>query len=93
MEGGPPGFIPGFTCPALLRKRIRRVRAFRLRGFYPVPPAFPCRFGYARPYAPEVTGPPDIRPYNTHAATPRSLYACKGLGSCAFARRYSRNLG
>ena len=42
MEGGPPIFPPGFTCPAVLW--IRSVPfPFRLRGSHPVSPAFPGR--------------------------------------------------
>ena len=43
LEGGPPGFGPGFTCPALLRDLPRGPSRVRLRGPNPVPPAFPCR--------------------------------------------------
>ena len=28
LEGGPPGFVPDFTCPALLGCRPRRLRGF-----------------------------------------------------------------
>ena len=43
MEGGPPGFRPGFTCPAVLGYRLMRGARCRVRGSHPVPPAFPCR--------------------------------------------------
>ena len=42
MDGGPPVFPRGFTCPAVLW--IPAVCfLFRLRGFHPVSPAFPNR--------------------------------------------------
>ena len=43
LEGGPPGFGPGFTCPALLGCRARRRSRVRVRGSHPLRPAFPCR--------------------------------------------------
>ena len=42
MEGGPPVFPPGFTCPAVLWIPAAMNR-FRLRGSHTVSPAFPCR--------------------------------------------------
>ena len=42
MEGGPPVFPPGFTCPAVLWIQPNYFR-FRIRGSHPVSPAFPCR--------------------------------------------------
>ena len=43
LEGGPPSFGPGFTCPGLLGDMPRRPYALRVRGSHPVSPAFPCR--------------------------------------------------
>ena len=43
MEGGPPCFAPGFTCPALLGIGSTRPGRFRVRGSYPLWPAFPGR--------------------------------------------------
>ena len=43
LEGGPPCFPPGFTCPAVLGVRCAQSGGLRLRGSNPVPPAFPCR--------------------------------------------------
>ena len=40
MEGGPPRFRQGFTCPVLLRIPARFER-FRIRGFHPLWRAFP----------------------------------------------------
>ena len=41
MEGGPPSFRPGFTCPVLLRFQSRRYPSCRIRGFHPLSPNFP----------------------------------------------------
>ena len=43
MEDGPPGFPPGFTCPAVLGNILWRSTRFRLRGCHPLWPAFPDR--------------------------------------------------
>ena len=48
LEGGPPCFPPGSTCPAVLWTTDREGEGLRLRGCNPVPPAFPCRSA-ARP--------------------------------------------
>ena len=40
MEGGPPRFIPGFTCPAVLGHR-QAGAALRVRGSNPLRPGFP----------------------------------------------------
>ena len=42
MEGGPPTFRQGFTCPALLEDPKRTVP---VRGYHPLWPAFPDRSG------------------------------------------------
>ena len=41
MDGGPPVFPPGFTCPAVLWI-LAADRLFRLRDFHPLSLAFPC---------------------------------------------------
>ena len=41
LEGGPPGFGPGSSCPALLGKESARPEPFRLRGPRPLRRAFP----------------------------------------------------
>ena len=92
LEGGPPGFGPGFTCPALLGMRNSGETGFAYgaltrcgRPFHAVP--LPDGF---------VTTPRWAAPgrvsRNPRAATP-AAYTRPGLGWCAFARRYSRNLG
>ena len=47
LEGGPPGFVPDFTCPALLGCRPRRLRGFAYgaltrcgRPFHAVPVSY-----------------------------------------------------
>ena len=43
LGGGPPGFPPDFSCPAVLWYRLA-VSAFYLRGFHPLWRRFPTRF-------------------------------------------------
>ena len=43
LEGGPPCFGPGFTCPALLGDMDSEPSGIRVRGSHPLRPAFPCR--------------------------------------------------
>ena len=92
LEGGPPGFGPGFTCPALLGMRNWGPHGFAYgaltrcgRPFHAVP--LPCGFVTSRGRA-----APARASRNPRAATP-AAYTRPGLGWCAFARRYSRNLG
>ena len=76
LEGGPPCFARGFTCPALLWAGDPLPATFRVRGSHPVPPAFPgrsprwlvCNSG--RGMRPSVA-PPN----NTGAETPARLHA------------------
>ena len=44
LDGGPPCFPPGFTCPAVLWYQLAD-RPFRLRGRYPLWRSFPTLFG------------------------------------------------
>ena len=84
MEGGPPCFGPGFTCPALLGHRHARGRGIRVRGCCPLRPAFPCRSASralcdrASPCKKGVS-----RPHNPRAATPCRLHA-PGFGLFRF---------
>ena len=87
LEGGPPGFAPGFTCPALLGNREQGGGGFAYgaltrfgRPFHAVP--LPAPFLTL----PEVSGPPGSRPRNPHAATPRGLHTHGfGLGARSLA--------
>ena len=76
LGGGPPGFPPDFSCPAVLWYRLA-VFGFRLRVFHPLWRRFPTRFCYP-------TSMPLCRP-----ATPESMLP--GLASFPFARRYLGN--
>ena len=44
LEGGPSGFPPDSSCPAVLWYQLA-IRPFRLRGRYPLWPSFPTLFG------------------------------------------------
>ena len=44
MEDGPPIFRQDFSCPALLVVSSVPHICFRIRGYHPLWPAFPCRF-------------------------------------------------
>ena len=93
LEGGPPGFGPRSTCAALLGNRARPILMFRLRGRSPSS-AGPSRpFGYMGWSPPGRASILDVRPHNPRAATPRRLTLARVWARCAFARRYSRNLG
>ena len=94
LEGGPPCFGPGFTCPALLGDAPRRrhgsaygalTRCGRPSHAVPLP------LGFVTP--PERAGSRDGSPRNPRAATPCRLHV-RGFGLWSgFARRYSRSLG
>ena len=94
LEGGPPCFGPGFTCPALLGDAPRRphgsaygalTRCGRPSHAVPLP------LGFVTP--PERAGSRDGAPRNPRAATPCRLHV-RGFGLWSgFARRYSRSLG
>ena len=94
LEGGPPCFGPGFTCPALLGDAPRRPHGSAYgaltrcgRPSHAVP--LPC--GFVTP--PERAGSRDGSPRNPRAATPCRLHV-RGFGlRSGFARRYSRSLG
>ena len=44
LEDGPPIFRQDFSCPALLVVSSVPHICFRIRGYHPLWPAFPCRF-------------------------------------------------
>ena len=79
MRDGPRCFPPDSSCPAVLRCRLARGRAFRVRGSHALRPGVPP--GSATRPRPLVDGP----------TTPAARRHATGLGSSAFARRYSRN--
>ena len=84
LEGGPPCFPPGFTCPALLWAADRRPPRLRVRGSHPVPPAFPGRSA-AEAVSDRRRGmqPPATAPNNPRAETPARLHA-HGFGLARF---------
>ena len=45
LGGGPPDFPPDFSCPVVLWI-LAHSHPFRLRGCYPLRPAFPSLFSY-----------------------------------------------
>ena len=81
LEGGPPGFGPGSSCPALLGKEVARPARLRLRGSHPVPPAFPGRSAAAPVFhrAPGL-GTRDASPRNTDGPAPPGCDGPAGLG-------------
>ena len=93
LEGGPPRFAPGFTCPALLGCRTRSPRGFAygaLTLFRRPSQAVPLDGWFVT--AAEGCGPRLPRPTTPARKRP---HACTraGLGWPGFARRYSRDLG
>ena len=48
LAGGPAGFPQGFSCPVVLGCLAKKSRLFRLQGFHPLWPAFPCRLARNR---------------------------------------------
>ena len=94
LEGGPPGFGPGSSCPALLGKESARSSELRLRGSHPVPPAFPGRSAddpvshLARALGTRQSPPATPQVQRPQPVTEPAVWA-----SPAFARRYSRDLG
>ena len=84
LEGGPPGFGPGSSCPALLGKEVAGSGPFRLRGSHPLRPAFPGRSATIR-FCHSAPGlePRDASPRNT--GTPAAP-ACDGRVGLGLAR-------
>ena len=85
MEGGPPVFPQGSSCPAVLW--IQTVGSpFRIRGSHTVSPAFPCRSPKVTPImmsvrTPEILLPPVWPP-------PRSLATTNGISVDVFSSPY-----
>ena len=75
MRGGPRSFPQGFPCPVVLWI-LPGWLWLRIRGSHPLRPVFPGPFSCLRQIPSAVRTPPRTR---------------AGLGSSAFARRYSRN--
>ena len=75
MGGGPPDFLQGFSCPAVLWIPLA-VFGFHIRGFHSLWLAFPKPFYYPTTHI-------------LWSITP--WYCYHGLGSFPFARRYLGN--
>ena len=92
LEGGPPGFGPGFTCPALLRCRPAPGRGFAYgaltlcgRPSHAVPLPTPGRAGPRQG--------PHGRSYNPGGAKAAARVRSPVCPRPPFARRYSGDLG
>ena len=75
MESGLPRFIPGFTCPALLRERVRRDDPdFAYGALTPFGrPFHAVRLSESFLTTPEMMGSPMSRPYNTSCSNAPAL--------------------
>ena len=73
LEGGPPGFGPDSSWPALLGKENARSEALRLRGSHPLRPAFPGRSAARRisDSAPGLWAPGHLPPQPRRPSAPR----------------------
>ena len=93
LGGWSPLLPAGFHVPGGTREFRSQPHALRVRGSHPVPPAFPGRSA-AQAVSDCAAG---SRPCPAAPTTPmrKRPEACTrmGLGSRAFARRYSRDLG
>ena len=94
LGGWSPRIRTGFHVSGTTRVPASEAAGFRVRGSYPLRPAFPCRSATAQ----LCNSVPGLRPWEwpvpQHLMQQRpQACTCMGLGWCAFARRYSRNLG
>ena len=84
MEGGPPFFPRGFSCPAVLWILAVSL-TFQIRGSHPLWPAFPCRssnlsYRYVSPQPRRIN--PPVWPL------PRSLATTSGISVDVFSSPY-----
>ena len=94
LGGWSPRIRTGFHVSGTTRVPASEAAGFRVRGSYPLRPAFPCRSATAQ----LCNSAPGLRPWRWPVPQHRmqlrpQACTCMGLGWCAFARRYSRNLG
>ena len=94
LGGWSPRIRTGFHVSGTTRVPASEAAGFRVRGSYPLRPAFPCRSATAQ----LCNSAPGLRPWRwpvpQHRMQQRpQACTCMGLGWCGFARRYSRNLG
>src|SRR5205814_3885206 len=94
LRGGPRGFRPGFTCPAVLRYSSRKAVRFRLQDYYPLWCGFPSTSANARLCNfPTRRQTDQDTPYNPQCDNGCRLSRRTGLGSSPFARHYSGSRG
>ena len=75
MRGGPRGFRPGFSCPAVLRNSRSEAQSFRLRGRYPLRRAVPCTSPTTELCnSPTRRQTDQLEPYNPPATTPAGCH-------------------
>ena len=94
MRGGPRGFRPGFTCPAVLRYSSRKAVRFRLQDCYLLRWGFPspstnaqlCNF-------PTCRQADHDEPYNPCVTTAAAYHVTQVWARSLFARHYSGNRG
>ncbi len=84
MEGGPPVFPPGFTCPAVLWI-LPSIVGFRIRDSHSVSLAFPCHSPNLSSLS-EVLTPKILRP--SVWPPPRSLATTCGISVDVFSSPY-----
>ena len=85
MDGGPPIFPRGFTCPAVLWI-LQLHFCFRLRGSHPLRPAFPCR---SANFHGNLRSPNPVKPEGlTVWPLPRSLATTSGISVDFFSSPY-----
>ena len=94
LGGWSPQLRTGFHVPGPTRVASCGAPGIGVRGSHPLRPAFPCRSASLRLCdRMRGLGPPRRCSHDPGVATPPGLNAHTGLGSPAFARRYSRVLG
>lgn len=92
LGGGPPRFLRGFSCPAVLGCLHHKVKSVSPTGFSPSLTGLPMPFGYTlgfllcEEFAVSSMQVPRPLPCNGCNLSRKS-----GLGSSAFARHYLRN--
>jgi hypothetical protein len=94
LRGGPRGFRPGFSCPAVLRNSSRKATCFRLRDCYPLWFDVPvdstntrlCNFPTRRQTDQD-------EPYNPCTTTTAVYHIAQVWAESLFARHYSGSRG
>jgi hypothetical protein len=87
LEGDPPRFPPDFTCPVVLRCRIKQISIFRLRDSHPLWLSVPGSFVYIQIFLLFGLSPCDpTTPLSNDVvwAYPRSLATTNGISLISF---------